>query len=363
MKHKIFILSLFVLVTVGSFVMADYVEPTSSAPSSNTGYPVKTGPDTSVRTFEKISTGITCGTYQCSDSSMPGNWFSLGLYSDKLVAMGASQFGVNQREASRDIRVFKRTGGKFDQYINTFNFNDPNTQASYTSKPMEALVAAGLGSQIIVSGQESSKPAYTLQLEPSTGFSPTTNIGLGDSCNLYPANIISGCPSGYYISQYKNPSFSGTLSSSNNTNNQVLATCTEFKPSTSPSTSDCYNTKSVSTGNKTGAIMFDNGYIGEVHYEFFVIEENKSIGNYITQTSSNYWDVSTTPNPTNSGKNAKYRLSSNCPVSGHYTIVASSSPIIPATCPDRNWRPVIEVIDDYGQFKSLQFDQVQNSLF
>jgi hypothetical protein len=224
--------------------MADYVDPTSSAPNSNTGYPVKTGPDTSVRTFEKIGTGGDCGTYDCWGL---GNYFGIGLYTDKLVAMGATQVDGN-------IKILNRSGSVFDGYLYPAqNLKDPNTQASFNSKPMEAIIPGMLSSQIIISNQESSKPAgYTLQLEPSTGFSPTTNIGLGNSCNLYPANLDSGCLSDAFISMYKNPSFSGTLSSSNNTNSQVVATCTQFKPSTSPTnTGDCYNDNNFVLFEKT----------------------------------------------------------------------------------------------------------------
>ncbi len=234
MKHKIFILSLFALVTVGSFVMADYVDPTSSAPSGNTGSVVKTGPDTSVRTFEKIGTGGTCDSYGCNGLA---NFFYSGLYSDKLVTMGVSQIDGN-------FEVFNRLGTVFDGYVYPAqNLKDPNTQASFNSKPIEAVISGNLASRLIISNKETSQPAYALQLEPATNptFNPTTNIGLGDSCNLYPANLDSGCLSDAYVSMFKNPSFSGTLSSSNNTNSQVVGTCTSFKPSTSPtSTGNCF---------------------------------------------------------------------------------------------------------------------------
>jgi hypothetical protein len=260
MKHKIFLFSIIALIAIGSVALANYVEPTSTAPNNNTGIVLKTGPDEPVRMFEKIGTA----------NGAPLTWgpfANMGLYSDKFIAIGASVVSDNLIVSS------KQTGSlPFDQYSNNTNglltYDDPNTNGddNITPKPLEAFITGRYFSKLFITIDSSLTPKYDLELRASSGFSPTTNFGLGDYCELYPnhlgkqvvpdgnGNIYGGCFGGFkdsvnniyeydiaYMSMYKPPSWTGTLSSINNTNNQVVGRCTFFNPSTSPTNlGPCY---------------------------------------------------------------------------------------------------------------------------
>jgi hypothetical protein len=260
MKYKIFIFSLFALITVGSLVMADYVDPTGGASSYNTPEVLKTGSDTEKMTVEKVGTST-------SNTSSPkvGNFFITGAFSDKLTVMGATQIDKNFRVISEKFTI-----PTFDQYTDSFTYIDPVTLATHTSKPVEAVIPGRFTSKLIISNKESgSTPTHRLMLEPSSTFTPTTNIGLGNSCDLYPQNFgfifnvndpNGGCPAGSYFTTYKNlPTISGNPTAVNNNNYFKFGKCTYFAPSTTPSsTGRCYTEKSFITTYHTKQIRCDD---------------------------------------------------------------------------------------------------------
>ena len=382
-KKNIFIVIFFALITVASFATADYTDPTSSAPNNNTSPVLRTGPDTMVSTVEKIGTGD--GTNAPSLSLLANGIFTNeGTYSDKLAGIGATIISDN-------FLIKAPSASSFDQYTNPIqNVTDPNTQTTDNTKPLEAILSGRLYSKkLVIANQETTNPTYDLELQSSVNptFNPTTNIGLGDTCKLYPANLGAdinwgqnvGCSGGMvipgtsnvfeydvaYMSMYKNPSWTGTLSASNNTNNQVVGICTFFNPSSTPTDrGDCYTDKTISTGVKTGGLEIGT-YSGEKHYYFFVLTQGQTTTDLLTQTGPQEWRLTGTPNPVNSGRNPKYRLSEDCPAGSSYYSTATlfTNPILTMNCPTANWKPKIEIIDGYGQFKSLPFDQLQFSTY
>lgn len=252
MKHKILLFLVIILIAIGSSVLADYIEPTVAAPGNNTPNTIlKTGPANQVvTTVEKI--GVGDGTNQPSQSLLKngGSFISLGGGSDKFVTIGASKVNAiptSQTKSPNDFFI-KGDSSSFDQYIN-----------NSTVKPLEAFIAGRYISKLAITGKEDDpadvtqrayNPAYDLDLQatsPANGdFNPTTNIGLGNTCNLYPGDMgnsldIGGCPQGSYMTMYKSPTWSGTLSSTNNNTNMMIAQCTYFNPSSNPTnTGDCY---------------------------------------------------------------------------------------------------------------------------
>lgn len=265
MKHKIFLFSIIALVAVGSGVLANYVEPSGTAPNNNTTSAIlKTGPDTPVRTYEKIGTGN--GTSGPNTQLLTyGPFANMGLYTDKFLNFGTSTISENLI-----VKANTEYSNIFDQYVSTFKYTDPNTQVqNINAKPLEAFIAGRFFSKLLITGtSEDYNPKYDLELRATSTFTPTTNFGLGNSCNLYPSNLgigvtpyyndatgKTGCRGPFnavsnnsiseydmaYVSSYKAPSFSGTPTASNNTNNQVVGTCTFFNPSASPTNiGGCY---------------------------------------------------------------------------------------------------------------------------
>ena len=269
MKHKIFLTFIVLIFTFGTVALADYVEPASTAPGSNTGAPLMTGPNATRTTFEKIgtwefaknppdSTGLA--EYDKSadllkDSTYAGDeTHKKGLFSEKLTVLGVSKI------ISGDLitKVDNTSGSSFDQFINSTTFVYPEKTSAQSAKSLEGVITGRMLGKIALTDKEDSfdplnrsfNPAYTLDMlaTNTSNFAPTTNIGLGDSCNLHPADIGAsigdggGCPAGSYITYYKAPTFSGTLSSTNNTNTQTIATCTQFNPSIAPKNTGKCNT-------------------------------------------------------------------------------------------------------------------------
>lgn len=262
MKHKIFLTIILLVFTFGTLAMAEYVEPTSTAPSSNTGDVLRTGPRTTKTTVEKIgtwefaknppdSTGLAEYAKSADllkDSTYVGDeTHKKGLFSEKLTVLGVSKI------ISGDLitMVDNKTGSSFDQFMNSTSYLYPlNANSTTPAKPLEGIITGRMLGQIALTDKEDDfdpfnrkfNPAYSLDLlaTNTSSFNPTTNIGLGDSCNLYPADIGTsiggggGCPAGSYITYYKKPTFSGAITSTNNTNSQVVATCTQFNPSMTP---------------------------------------------------------------------------------------------------------------------------------
>lgn len=385
-KHKFFLIVLLAGFTVGLSTLAQYVGPTTTAPGNNTPAPLKTNyGNSNVSTYEKIGTGN--GTSGPAIGLLAnGTYSNLGLHSDTFTSLGTSII-------NSDLTIPNLTdngltdNGYFDKYSNSFTYNDVHTNVNnIIGKKIESMLSGRLISRILISDNKTATPTYDLELRATSGFEPKTNIGLGNTCNLYPANLgsgvgysaFTGCHGPFwdatysinefemgYMSYYTPPSWTGALNAGNNTNNQVVGTCTFWNPAVNPQNiGACYpNNKDVSNATKTGAIMYDNGYIGEVHYRFFPMTTG-SLGSYISQGSGNIWSLVASGDliPVNTGKNAKYRLSISCS-GGTPTTQPVSTPYIDVACPDRNWQPEIQIIDDYGQFKTLPFDSKQISNF
>ena len=252
-KKNIFIVIFFTLITVASFATADYVEPSSSAPNNNvTKSILKTVSNTGTDSlYEKLGTGngnlypeliqLTNGSY----FGVTDNGTKYGLFSDKSVVTGNTIVSENFNIMSDDLN------DPFDQYSTQFTYASFPSMTNTTAKKLEALINGRFVTKnlLISNSNNTGAPNYGLELRPANGFNPTTNIGLGNSCKIYPLDMGAtvgafgtGCPTGSYMSMYKGPSFSGTLSSSNNTNNQLVAQCTYFKPSASPTNNtNCYS--------------------------------------------------------------------------------------------------------------------------
>ncbi len=275
MKHKIFLVVLLFILTIGTATLADYVEPASTAPGSNTGSVLKTGPkSTSSMTYDPLGVGDgTIATLNNLDSN-PATYLTnksyagsaggtLGVKPDRLVVTGITGVITGKDFIVSVLDNSNNNNKSFDQYINSSSvrynkFITDTNKPLTTPKPLEAFVAGRYISNITITkdseitGTQSSNP-YSLELRATQGFSPTTNIGMGNSCNLYPRDIgaaisYGGCPEGTYISMYKQPTFGGAVSKVNNTNSQVVAKCTYFNPSVSPaSIGACFTDSSFAT--------------------------------------------------------------------------------------------------------------------
>ncbi len=254
MKYKVFMGLLVSILTLGTMALADYVEPGSTPPSSNTPEVLKTESE-SARLYEKL--GIGDGTNSVAASLLSnGPYILQGAFSDKFVSLGAGNVGTSTLPKNFVVKVpnIGNLGNtNFDQFKNQANFFKFPGNTKTVAKPLEAIVAGRYISKVAITSDEdpatSQKPngsnpnSFSLDLKATTGsngFSPTTNIGLGNTCNLYYYDIGSsvgdggGCPAGMFMSMYKAQTYSGTATSSSNTNNQVVATCTSFNPSASP---------------------------------------------------------------------------------------------------------------------------------
>ncbi len=275
MKHKIFLTLIVLMFTFGTMAMADYVDPTTTAPAGNTGAPVLVGVDTvniahkfgtwegadpNKTTKDYIKSVLTNGSYAGSDGA---NGIK-GGFGEKLVVNGATRFLTSDLLTQVDDQ---NTTKSFDQYLNIPKFVYPINTSAKNAKALQGIIAGrmlggiAITNDINLSGNTAANPVYSLDFL-ATNFetskhNPTTNIGLGDSCNLYAPDIGvtigsgGGCPAGSYISYYSAPNFSGTLSGTNNTNNQVMATCTKFNPSTNPTNTGRCATNPFSTNTYT----------------------------------------------------------------------------------------------------------------
>lgn len=350
MKYKIFIFSLFALITVGSLVMADYVDPTGGASSYNTPEVLKTGSDTEKMTVEKVGTST-------SNTSSPkvGNFFITGAFSDKLTVMGATQIDKN-------FVVKSLASSLFDQYDNSFTYIDPVTLATHTSKPVEAVIPGRFTSKLIISNKESgSTPTHRLMLEPSSIFTPTTNIGLGNSCDLYPENfgfVISytpsdsgtlngGCPAGSYFTTYKNlPTISGNPTAVNNNNYFKFGKCTYFAPSATPySTGRCYTENSFITKSNIKQVRCDN--LSSPDYGTTAISPSSfwCQGNPLLISNTGLCSMVINPIKTSS-RNIKVRTNAGAYVDSFngFSKLDTCNPTVGAPL----W--VYEIIDAYGQY-------------
>lgn len=370
MKHKVFLGALLLIFTLGTAVLADYTDPVSSAPNGNTPDVLKTQSATA-RTYEKLGNGdgvtfpskslFTNGPYFGVTNS---NSQKIGAYSDKFVVQGAT--GVIN---GQNLLVMTDLTASFDQYINSVKFRDKISNTDKTAKPLEAIVAGRYVSPVLITSDidisQANSNNFTLELRNASGFNPTTNIGLGNSCNLYYYDIGSsidgvnyygsgstvyktgGCPAGSYMSSYKGQLFGGTPTANSNTNGVVVATCTEFNPSATP----------VNTGH------CDNGryWTNLVH-----VGKSSAAGGLCKYTAASnttsYPSGSPTP-ATFTGKNVKYQWyvynNGNYGVNpkAYTAISGATSSSYTDTCSNaRNgsfWLKVV-VYDDYGQYAEAE---------
>ncbi len=264
MKHKIF-LTIFVLIfTFGTAVLADYLEPTGTAPSNNTGDVLKTGPKSATLvTFEKIGIGdgttITPNSL-LSSGSYAGIGSNKGGFMEKLVVSGVTTIS---NPADFTVRVQDVNNSGFDQFTSSnVQFFDKIKNQNINSKPLQAYIAGRILGKLAITDNADTgstknyNPSYSLDFlaTGTSNYAPTTNIGLGDFCDLYPVDLGKtvgdggGCPAGSYMTMYKAPSFTTPVTSTNNTNSQVVATCTQFNPSISPKTlGRCSSARSASS--------------------------------------------------------------------------------------------------------------------
>ncbi len=253
MKHKLFLILIGVFVLVGSTVLAEYIAPGTATPghsvpsdsASSTPEVLKTrnGNFDAALSYERLGTSDASST---ASTKLDRNLLSLGVYAiqgayvEKLVTLGVS--GV----ATASDFTIKGNSTKFDQYANPFTFVDYQTNVNTTAKPLMAYIAGRYVSKFAVTDNANSTkdaaldPKYSLDLQATSSFNPTTNIGRGNSCNLYPVDLGTaagdggGCPAGSYITKYTAPTLTGYASDANNNNETVVATCTEFNPAASP---------------------------------------------------------------------------------------------------------------------------------
>jgi hypothetical protein len=280
MKHKIFLGILVLIFTIGTVALADYIDPSFTPSGGNTPKPVLTN-GTNQRTYETIGTweaktnplnSTSISNYSTAASLLASSTYAgnedtnnkKGLFSEKLVVLGVTKI------ISGDLvsMVENTSGSSFDQFISAPTYVYPVNSSTKTAKSLEGIVTGRLLSKLAISDKADiiqsspNNPAYTLDMlaTTTTNFAPTTNIGLGDKCNLYPVDLGTvvgdgGCLPGSYLSYYKAPSFSGTISSSNNTNTQVVGVCTSFSPSASPT-----NTGHCPTGQSMVTMDWGTGY-------------------------------------------------------------------------------------------------------
>src|SRR3990167_970737 len=373
-KHKIFLFSVIALIAIGSVTLANYVEPTdidsSATPSSfNTGAVLKTGPDTTVRMFEKIGTGgntlQTEQDYQSFGTLLTSGIYSnLGTQSDKFVGIGSSIIADDFV-----VKSDSQWSTDFDQYKDKFSYGVSPTEA----RGLEAFVAGRYISKLLITGIDDIDytPKYDLELRATSSFSPTTNFGLGDSCSLYPSDLgtsisasinYTGCRGGFwdstksimeyemgYISMYKAPSWTGTLGANNNTNNQVVGTCTFFNPSANPTSKGrCYASKKIiSTSTDEEVRCNDNtssdygktSWSDSLNFNW-CIGSNNSPGSLV---NTGQCLMVITPDK-NYAKNIK--VSTNG--SSYSAPTDSSGSFTKKGSCNSQW--VFEVIDDYGQY-------------
>ncbi len=364
-KKNIFIVTLFALIFTASFVTADYVGPASSPPNGNTPPVLKTeseNPNNKDFLYEKIGTG-NGNLYPALSQLANGSYFGVtengqayGLFSDKSVVVGNTIISDDFTVSSRN------TSDPFDQYTNQFSYLSFPTNTSTTAKKIEALINGVLFSKVSVANDVGASNSYSLELS-TLNNTPTTNIGLGNTCSLYPQDIGTkimddlGCPAGSYMSMYQTPSFSGAISSTNNTNNQVVAQCTYFRPVNNPIMFDCHQSETeFFVGSRFllayGGRLNPTGQKGKA---FLVRGGQTSPGSCVFEAK-----VSTLQfkNPKIHGIVYKYD-----PVGASWNIIAQSGPTqtstmsIPYSCNTvdqykREW----VITDDYGQWYSPTLD-------
>jgi len=365
--------------TFGTMAMADYIEPTSTAPAGNTGAPVLVGvgtvniahkfgtwegADPNIKTKDYIKSVLNNGSYAGSD----GVNGVKGGFGEKLVVNGATRFLTSDLLT----QVIALSGNSFDQFINTIKYSDKGVEK--TAKALQGIIAGrmlggiSITNDINLAGNTNANPTYSLDFlatnVDTSSYKPTTNIGLGDSCNLYPADIGvtvgdgGGCPAGSFISYYKKPTFSGTITSTNNTNSQVVATCTKFNPSANPTNTgrcvsntfaslstvyeySCNDISSPQNGQKTWGLSYNwcNSY--------------SSAGPGVTATGECKFDV--TVNKKN-GKNpyAQHTLSNQNPSGpSGFTAMTSSGDTYTYSKQGTCASYTFQVRDDYGQYSNL----------
>lgn len=297
--------------------LADFVDNTSTAPADNTPNTIlKVGTGTD-ETWEKV--GVWQGTIPSSNDinlrlnsgSYAGDATGTkGGFAEKLVSQGATKFLTSDLLTQVNTKV-----SGFDQFVNgnpiTYEYPVGTTK---TAKPLQGIIAGRmLGNIGLTDDADFSKkqynPAYSLDfLAGTSSYKPTTNIGLGDSCNLYPVDIGTtigsggGCPAGSFISYYKKPTFSGTITSTNNTNSQVVATCTKFNPSANPT-----NTGRCSTGRNLndGVTVTFGGPVGD-ECQPTVPSNCTASGWYHKEVKSSYWSNGLPPG-SNTNKCSAYQ--------------------------------------------------------
>ncbi len=278
MKHKAFLVLIVLGFTFGSMAMANYLEPATTAPGSNTPDVVKTGPGANVSgsraiTAIKSKIGIGDGTTFTGNSFLStGSYVGTGTgdkggFAEKLYAGGTTSVigGSTPKDLLIKINDVGSNKVMFDQYAYGTQYIYPVNANPRMTKALEAIVAGRYISKIAITNNQDVddiqkrklNPTNSLEFQPTSGsnaFLPTTNIGLGNSCNLYAPDLGvtagdgGGCPKGSYMTWYKVPTISGTISSSNNNNGVALATCKQFNPATSPTnTGGCNSVAKVFT--------------------------------------------------------------------------------------------------------------------
>lgn len=278
MKHKAFLVLIVLGFTFGSMALANYIEPqsttnpsctwsnTSKAPECNTPTVVKTGPGANVSgsravTVIKSKIGIGDGTTFTGNSFVStGSYIGTGTgnkggFAEKLYAGGTTSVIGGSTPKDLLIQIYDESSNKgtFDQYAAGTQYIYPVGASKRMTKALEAIVAGRYISKIAITNNQDVddiqkrklNPTNSLEFQPTSGsnaFLPTTNIGLGNSCNLYPYDLGStagdggGCPKGSYMTWYTPPTVSGAVTSTNNTNSTIVAKCKEFNPATSPTT-------------------------------------------------------------------------------------------------------------------------------
>lgn len=335
MKYKAFLVLGILAFMFGTAVLADYVEPTGSPTGINTPEVLKTQSGT-IRMVEKI--GVGNGSLRPIESllaqgpyiGVTQNNIHYGTYSEKFVSQGASTFG-------NDLTVFfsgnnTLTNPNLDQYKNPIQ----------NIKPLQVILSGKLSSAVAITldpDLASSAPNnYSLDLKATSGtngFNPTTNVGLGNSCNLYPPDFGlsvddgGGCPAGMYLSMFKDIDVGKfTATSTNNMNGAVVAVCTGFDPSPAP----------TNTGACTGKTFTDL---------FRVSKKLPSSGNVCTYTAatttSSYGSGNATP-ATFTGKNVKIRWYNG----GSYDSSLDGQKTFTYGCGSGPWKVI--VTDDYFQY-------------
>lgn len=308
-KKTVFIITAVCMLALTSAVYATFVEPTFTPSGGNTPIPLKTGPDE----FFKMKYPFGVGAAHSKDTKIldyvknnqTNKLDELILQTKNNVTTvngythfsGIADIFVNPMATivDGDLRVKnpdetnngKGTTPPFNQYFldtkNKFvdlisNVDKPSFYKQ--SKPVEAYLPLRLLSRVVIADKENFikpekygdssiqnrnlEPAYDLELqyrEGTGGFAPTTNIGLGEFCEVSASEMNSyGCPNGAYISTLddtgnifiNDPTLNGTNREYNkNTKTYTMkdytysstpyAMCTYWAPSKNPANiGNCY---------------------------------------------------------------------------------------------------------------------------